>query len=39
MAGRQIDFPPQQREPKIVHWVMLAVCAVCIVLVVIINNA
>ena len=35
----QIDFPPEQKEPKIVHWVLLAVSAICVVLVVIINNA
>jgi hypothetical protein len=35
----QIDFPPEQREPKSVHYVLLAIAAICIVLVVIINNA
>jgi hypothetical protein len=35
----QIDFPPQQKEPRAVHYVCLAVSAVCIVVVVIINNA
>ena len=35
----QIEFPPEQKEPRVVHYVLLALAAVCIVLVVIINNA
>jgi hypothetical protein len=34
----QIDFPPEQKEPKAVHYVLLALSAVCVVLVLIINN-
>jgi hypothetical protein len=35
----QIDFPPEQKEPRAVHYVLLGLSAICIVLVVIINNA
>ena len=35
----QIDFPEKQKEPKSVHYVLLGLCVVCIVLVVIFNNA
>ncbi len=38
MRERQIDFPPEQKEPKSVHWFFLGLSAVCIVLVVIFNN-
>jgi hypothetical protein len=36
MAGKQIDFPPQQKEDSKVAPFMLALSIVCIVIVVII---
>jgi hypothetical protein len=36
MAGKQIDFPPQQKEDSRVAPFMLALSVVCIVVVVII---
>jgi hypothetical protein len=35
MAGKQIDFPPLQKEKSWVAPGMLLVCAICIVIVVI----
>jgi len=36
MAGKQIDFPPMQKEDSRVVPFMLALCALCIVIVAII---
>jgi hypothetical protein len=35
----QIDFPPEQKEPRSLHYVLLGLSLVCVVLVLIINNA
>jgi hypothetical protein len=36
MAGKQIDFPPEQKEDARVTPFMLGLCLVCIVIVVVI---
>ncbi|MDH4177448.1 MAG: hypothetical protein OEW31_08850 [Thermoleophilia bacterium] len=36
MAGKQIDFPPEQKEDARVAPFMLGLCLVCIVIVVVI---
>jgi hypothetical protein len=35
VTGRQIDFPPEQRHSKRTELILLAICAVCIVFVII----
>ena len=38
MAERQIDFPDEQKPPRHLQTILIAVAVICIVIVEIVNN-